>query len=89
MHAFQAPCYQGGGFGTLCIEDPYDANNDVGKSSYGFPTVKKAFECAYFHLLKFVTPCTTACDDHLRYLSSTIIIFLEFWEIISDSFAAY
>merc|ERR1719219_2863460 len=65
----EAPCYQGGGFGTLCIEDPYDANNDVGKSSYGFPTVKKTFEHAYFHLLKFVTPCNKACDDHLSILS--------------------
>merc|ERR1719219_11073 len=52
----QAPCYQGGGYGTLCIEDPYDASNDVGKSSYGFPNCKKTFEQAYFHLLKFIEP---------------------------------
>jgi len=50
----QAPCYQGGGYGTLCIEDPYDVNNDVGKSSYGFPNCKKAFVHAYFHILKII-----------------------------------
>ena len=65
-----ASCYQGAGFGALCIEDPFDANNDVGKSSYGFPTVKKIFEHAYFHLLKSVTPASGSSSnqpqDNLR-----------------------
>ena len=65
-----ASCYQGAGFGALCIEDPFDANNDVGKSSYGFPTVKKIFEQAYFHLLKSVTPASGSSSnqpqDNLR-----------------------
>jgi len=66
----QAPCYQGGGYGTLCIEDPYDANNDVGKSSYGFPNCKKTFEHAYFHLLKFIEPLSPQCN--LSLLSQVI-----------------
>ena len=61
-----AMCYQGSGFGTLCIEDPFDPHNDVGKSSYGFPTVKKTFEQAYFHLLKSVTPGSNPAQDNLR-----------------------
>jgi len=58
----QAPCYQGGGYGTLCIEDPYDVNNDVGKSSYGFPNCKKTFEQAYFHFLKQFEPKPPQCN---------------------------
>lgn len=71
-----ASCYQGAGFGALCIEDPFDANNDVGKSSYGFPTVKKIFEQAYFHLLKSVTPASGSSSnqpqDNLSILSQIL-----------------
>ena len=66
LHKENAQCYQGSGFGTLCIEDPFDPNNDVGKSSYGFPTVKKTFEQAYFHLTKAVTPGSNHPQDNLR-----------------------
>ena len=62
LFLFQAPCYQGGGYGTLCIEDPYDVNNDVGKSSYGFPNCKKTFEQAYFHFLKQFEPKPPQCN---------------------------
>ena len=65
---FQTLCYQGGGYGTICIEDPFDAHNDVGKSSYGFPSVKTTFELTYFHLLKFVTPAVNAATNDLRYV---------------------
>ena len=66
MQKEQAQCYQGSGFGTLCIEDPFDPNNDVGRSSYGFPTVKKTFEQAYFHLVNSVTPGSSHPQDNLR-----------------------
>ena len=32
---------------TLCIEDPLDSSNDVGRGSFQFFTVKSAFEFAY------------------------------------------
>ncbi len=34
----------------ICIEDPLDCSNDVGRSSYGAMTVIKAFEVAYAQL---------------------------------------
>lgn len=37
---------------TLCIEDPLDASNDVGKGSYYFQRVKESFENAYVILTK-------------------------------------
>jgi hypothetical protein len=30
----------GTGLGSLCIQDPYLPENDVGKSSYGIPVVR-------------------------------------------------
>ncbi|CAG9837125.1 unnamed protein product [Diabrotica balteata] len=35
----------------LCIEDPLQPSNDIGRSSYGVLTVKRAFEWAYQTLL--------------------------------------
>ena len=35
---------------TLCIEDPLDTSNDVGKGSFLFYRVKSAFEDAYITL---------------------------------------
>lgn len=40
--------------GFLCIQDPYNPENDVGRSSYGIPVVKTAFEKAYLTLSKLV-----------------------------------
>ena len=37
---------------TLCIEDPLDSTNDVGRGSFQFFTVKSAFEYAYTTLQK-------------------------------------
>ena len=68
VNFFQTQCYQGGGYGTLCIEDPFDSHNDVGKSSYGFPAVKTTFEFTYFHLLKYVTPALNTKTNDLRYV---------------------
>ncbi len=40
--------------GLLCILDPYNPENDVGKSSYGIPVVRTAFEKAYVTLSNLV-----------------------------------
>ena len=37
---------------TLCIEDPLDSSNDVGKGSFLFYRVKSTFEDAYITLQK-------------------------------------
>ena len=44
----------GTGLGSLCIQDPYLPDNDIGKSSYGIPVVKTAFEQAYLSLTQFL-----------------------------------
>ena len=41
---------------TLCIEDPLDATNDVGKGSFLFYRVKFAFEDAYITLARLMRP---------------------------------
>lgn len=40
----------------LCIEDPFNSANDVGRSSYGAFQVKHAFEYAYHELSNWVLP---------------------------------
>ena len=40
----------------LCIEDPLNISNDIGKGSYGALKVKQAFEYAYFTLSHAVLP---------------------------------
>lgn len=40
----------------LCIEDPLNPGNDVGRSSYGAFQVKQAFEYAYHELVNRVLP---------------------------------
>ena len=42
--------------GVMCIEDPLDSSNDVGKSSYGAMGVKQAFERAYAVLVAHCRP---------------------------------
>ena len=42
--------------GVMCIEDPLDSSNDVGKSSYGAMSVKQAFERAYAVLVAHCRP---------------------------------
>ena len=52
----QLKCYvPNNSYGLMCIEDPYDVENDVGRSSYGYNSVRKVFEQAYFHLMKVTT----------------------------------
>ncbi|XP_076470555.1 uncharacterized protein LOC143300637 [Babylonia areolata] len=40
----------------MCIEDPLNAGNDIGRSSYGAIYVKQAFEYAYLVLTQAVLP---------------------------------
>lgn len=40
----------------MCIEDPLNPTNDIGKGSYGALKVKQAFEYAYFTLSHAVLP---------------------------------
>ena len=47
---FQKNMNHGDQAGLICIEDPLEPGNDVGKSSYGAMIVKQAFEKAYFDL---------------------------------------
>ena len=39
----------------LCIQDPLEACNDIGRSSYGVLNVKQVFQTAYI-ALRFVLP---------------------------------
>ena len=48
-----------GDAGTICIEDPLDSGNDVGRSSYGVMNAKAAFERAYVELTNKVNPNKT------------------------------
>lgn len=41
---------------VLCIEDPLNPQNDIGKSSYGAMTVRKSFENAYLTLNRACGP---------------------------------
>ena len=41
---------------VLSIEDPLTPSNDIGKSSYGAPQVKAAFEYAHRVLSRAITP---------------------------------
>ena len=42
--------------GIICIEDPLDPSNDIGKSSYGAMSAKQAFERAYAVLISHCRP---------------------------------
>ena len=44
----------------LCIEDPLQPGNDVGKSSYGALQVRHAFDYAYSQLTRAVRQSSTA-----------------------------
>lgn len=55
----------------LCIEDPLNPQNDIGRSSYGALHVKTAFEYAYVTLIQAVHPHRTDINDpnvHRYYL---------------------
>ena len=58
----------------LCIEDPLNPSNDIGRSSYGALQVKQAFEYAYITLTQAVHPLSEEINDpniH-RFVSFTI-----------------
>lgn len=44
---------------VLCIEDPLNPQNDIGKSSYGAMNVRKSFENAYLKLSQACGPTAT------------------------------
>ena len=39
---------------ALCIEDPLDSHNDIGRSSYGVAKIKSYFEAAYISLMQVI-----------------------------------
>ena len=47
----------------LCIEDPLNPSNDIGRSSYGALQVKQAFEYAYITLSQSVHPLRDDNND--------------------------
>ncbi len=47
----------------LCIEDPLNPSNDIGKNSYGALMVKDAFEYAFGVLHQAVGPTINTCDQ--------------------------
>ena len=59
----------------LCIEDPLNPTNDIGRSSYGALHVKTAFEYAYITLTQAVHPLRDDINDPniQRYLSFIIL----------------
>ena len=56
--------------GVMCIEDPLDSSNDVGKSSYGAMGVKQAFERAYAVLVAHCRPGAKRPADGRRYVAA-------------------
>lgn len=46
----------------LCIEDPLDPTNDIGRSSYGVVKVREAFEYAFFVLNRVCGPSGSSHD---------------------------
>lgn len=57
----------------LCIEDPLTPGNDIGRSSYGALTVKKAFEYAYMVLNQAVHSFHPAIVDTKQSILGRII----------------
>ncbi|XP_077542304.1 terminal nucleotidyltransferase 4B-like isoform X3 [Haemaphysalis longicornis] len=57
----------------LCIEDPLTPGNDIGRSSYGALTVKKAFEYAYMVLNQAVHSFNPAMSDPKHSILGRII----------------
>lgn len=52
----------------VCIEDPLDPTNDVGKSSYGAMSAKQSFERAYVDLVRVVRPGASALPSGKRFV---------------------
>ncbi|XP_054153059.1 terminal nucleotidyltransferase 4B-like [Oppia nitens] len=56
----------------LCIEDPLNPSNDIGKSSYGAIMVKHAFEYAFDVLHQAVGPLSATVDQNQSILGRII-----------------
>ncbi|KAL8603055.1 hypothetical protein ACOMHN_015620 [Nucella lapillus] len=65
----------------LCIEDPLNAGNDIGRSSYGAIVVKQAFEYAYLVLSQAVLPTNTYLLKNHRSILGRIVRVTE--EVVS------
>ncbi|KAH1000773.1 hypothetical protein HUJ04_013066 [Dendroctonus ponderosae] len=57
----------------LCIEDPLQPSNDIGRSSYGILLVKKAFEYAYSILTNVVHPLSSYNDCNRQSILGRIV----------------
>lgn len=57
----------------LCIEDPLQPSNDIGRSSYGILLVKKAFEYAYTILTNVVHPLSAHNDCNRQSILGRIV----------------
>lgn len=58
----------------LCIEDPLNPRNDIGKSSYGAVNVKRAFEYAYNTLNATCGPNSVAMNKRYSTLSRIVLV---------------
>ncbi|XP_064466847.1 terminal nucleotidyltransferase 4B-like [Ornithodoros turicata] len=76
----------------LCIEDPLTPGNDIGRSSYGALTVKKAFEYAYMVLNQVVNPFHTPITDSKQSILGRIVRVtddvIEYRQWIQENFSA-
>jgi non-canonical poly(A) RNA polymerase PAPD5/7 len=73
----------------LCIEDPLNPSNDIGKSSYGAIMVKQAFEYAFDTLHQAVGPLSATVDPNQSILGRIIRVtdeVVEYREEISKKF---
>ena len=73
----------------LCIEDPLNPSNDIGKSSYGAIMVKQAFEYAYDILHQAVGPLRSTVDQSKSILGRIIKVtdeVVDFREELSKKF---
>jgi non-canonical poly(A) RNA polymerase PAPD5/7 len=58
----------------LCIEDPLNPGNDIGRSSYGALQVKQAFEYAYIVLSQAVNSYLSNDPNQHRYCNDKNLI---------------
>ena len=74
----------------LCIEDPLNPTNDIGKSSYGAMSVKQAFEYAFDVLHKAVGPLSSTVDQSTSILGRIVRVtdeVVEYRDEISKKFS--
>lgn len=59
----------------LCIEDPLNKTNDVGRSSFGVLRIKNYFESAYWTLIRAINPQNAKIyQDSITILGRIILI---------------